>query len=69
MSTTASGDKTIVIVGGGMAATGLATLLEQSIKKQPGYRIVLITGRDYFYHLIAGLRACVSISYLQRILG
>lgn len=56
--------KNIVIVGGGAAATTLASTLEASIKKYPGYNIVLITGRDYFFHLIAGLRANVTSAEL-----
>ena len=43
--------------GATAAATTLASSLEASIKKYPGYNIVLVTGRDYFFHLIAGLRA------------
>jgi hypothetical protein len=40
-----------------VAATAAATALEASLKAKPGFEIVLVTGKEYFYHLIAGLRA------------
>lgn len=57
MPAPSTSDKTIAIIGGGTAATQLASVLEASLKKQAGYKIVLITGKEYFFHLIGGLRA------------
>jgi hypothetical protein len=43
------------------AGVTLAALLEKSVTTQlPDYQVILITGKEYHYHLIAGLRANTS---------
>lgn len=48
----------IVIIGGGPAGLGVALALQKSKPALPAdYNIVLIDRREYYWHLIAGLRA------------
>ena len=35
----------------------LVSLLEASVAKSPNYNVILVSKKDYFYHLIGGLRA------------
>lgn len=52
--------KNIVLVGAGYANVALASLLEKSLAQMEGYNLILISARDYAYHLVASLRACVQ---------
>lgn len=53
--------KNIVIVGGGVAGIGLAQALEKHKPALPSdVKIIVIDRRDYYYHIIAGLRAPVD---------
>lgn len=48
----------VVVIGGGPAGLGVALALQKSKPALPAdYKIILIDRRDYYWHLIAGLRA------------